>query len=575
MFPRHEHLPDTINFIFIYSPYLYPVMKIKHTFLVTIAFAALNSVSVAQPKKPAVSAAVPRPKLVVGIVVDQMRWDYLYRYYDRYSEGGFKRLLSQGFTCENTNIDYIPTVTAIGHSSVYTGSVPAIHGIAGNDFIDQKTGRSIYCTEDSTAQTLGSTSDAGKMSPRNLKTSTVTDELRLATNFRSRVIGIAIKDRGGILPAGHTANAAYWFDDKTGNWISSTYYMKQLPAWLDKLNAQRLPEKYLKQNWNTLYPISTYIQSTGDNMRYEGKFSGTDAPVFPVLTSTMAKQDFGIIRTTPYGNTLTFDVAKAAVENEKMGQGEVTDFLAVSFSSTDYMGHRFGPNAIEVEDTYLRLDRDLSAFLSYLDTKIGAGKYTVFLTADHGAAHNPTFLTDNKIPAGIFPSSQVLKDLNAVLAKEFNEDKLVISLSNYQVSLDNRLIAKNKLDEAAIRAACVKYLRSRDDVAFAVDMDKVEESTVPEPLKRRIINGYSREHSGVIQIVTQPGYFSGSPTGTNHGTWNPYDAHIPFVLMGWGIKHGSTARPVNMTDIAPTISALLHIQTPNGAIGQPVNEALK
>lgn len=550
-------------------------MKIKHTFLVALACAAFQNASFSQSKKNPPSSSLPRPKLVVGIVVDQMRWDYLYRYYDRYTQGGFKRLLNQGFSCENTNIDYIPTVTAIGHSSAYTGSVPALHGIAGNEFIDQKTGRSVYCVEDSLVNTVGSTSEAGKMSPRNLLVSTVTDELRLATNFRSKVIGIALKDRGGILPAGHAANAAYWFDDKTGNWISSTYYMQDLPAWVKKLNDQKLPEKYLKQNWNTLYPANTYVQSTADNNRYEGKFTGTDAPTLPVQTSAMMAKDYSIIRTTPYGNTITFDIAKAAVENEKMGQGPVTDFLAVSFSSTDYIGHRFGINAVETEDTYLKLDRELAEFLSFLDSKVGNGNYTVFLTADHGAAHNPNFLLDQKIPAGIFPSSQVAKELNDALSREFNESNLVLGLENYQVNLNNTLMARKNLNESAIRSACVALLKKRDDVAFAVDVDKVEETSIPTVLKNRIVNGYNAAHSGVIQIIPKPGFFSGSQTGTTHGVWNPYDAHIPFVLMGWGIKHGATNRTVNMTDIAPTISALLHIQAPNGAIGQPVTEALK
>ena len=357
-------------------------------------------------------SSLPRPKLVVGIVVDQMRWDYLYRYYDRYQQNGFKRLLNEGFTCENTYIDYIPTVTAIGHSTTYTGSVPSIHGITGNEFIIEATGKTMYCTEDSTVSTVGSASNAGKMSPRNLLTTTITDELKLATNFRSKVIGIALKDRGSILPAGHTANAAYWFDGPTGNWITSTYYMNELPAWVKRFNDQKLPEKYLKQDWNTLYDIKTYVQSSTDNNPYEGKFSGSSTSTFPVKTSTLfTDKNYDILRTTPFGNTFTLDMAKAAIDNEQLGKDDITDFLALSFSSPDYIGHKFGINAIEVEDTYLRLDRDLANLLSYLDTKVGKGAYTVFLTADHGAAHNPNFLIDNKIPAGYFPSGQVLRDI--------------------------------------------------------------------------------------------------------------------------------------------------------------------
>lgn len=509
-------------------------------------------------------------------MVDQMRWDFLYRYYDRYQSGGFKRMLNEGFTCENTNIDYAATVTAVGHSTVYTGSVPAFHGIAGNEFIIQATGKTMYCTEDSTVQTVGSTSDAGQMSPRNLLATTISDELKLATNFRSKVIGISLKDRGGILPAGHSANAAYWFDDASGGWITSTYYMKELPAWLKSLNAQKLPEKYLKQDWNTLYPINTYIQSSADDVRYEGKFTGASAPTFPVKTSEMISKGVGIVRGTPYGNSITLDLAKATIENEQLGVDEVTDLLAVSFSTPDYIGHQFGPNSIEIEDTYLRLDRDLANLFSYLDNKVGKGNYTTFLTADHGVAHNPNFLIDHKIPAGLWPSSQLLKDLNVVLEQEFREKNMAISFSNYQVSLNNQLISAKKLDEEKIRQVCVNFLEKAPGVAYAIDMYKLQASPVPQILKDRIIKGYNPDRSGVVQIILEPGWFSGSSfTGTTHGSWNPYDAHIPLVWMGWGIIQGKTNRPTHMTDISATLAALLRIQMPNGCIGEPIVEVMK
>nr|WP_294947522.1 alkaline phosphatase PafA [uncultured Mucilaginibacter sp.] len=532
----------------------------------------------AQNKTAATSATLPRPKLVVGLVVDQMRWDYLYRYYDRYQAGGFKRLLNEGFTCENTLIPYIPTVTAIGHSSVYTGSVPAIHGMAGNDFIIQATGKSIYCTADSTVNTVGSTSVAGKMSPRNLLASTITDELKLATNFRSKVIGIALKDRGGILPAGHVADAAYWFDDASGNWITSTFYMNDLPAWVKTFNSQKNAEKYLKKDWNTLYPINTYVQSTADNSpKYEGKFTGTDAPTFPIKTSELYKGgNTGIIRNTPYGNSLTLDLAKAAIDNEHLGKNVVTDFLAVSLSSTDYIGHQFGPNSVEVEDTYLRLDNDLSAFFAYLDAKVGKGNYTVFLTADHGAAHNPQFLIDHNIPAGYWDETASRTQLNKTLEDKFKVKNLVLGLNNYQVNFNNAAISKEGLSEEALKAECIQTLQKQAGVAFAVDMQRAQTANIPEDLRARIINGYNAERSGAIQIVLKPGWYGGhGGTGTTHGTWNPYDAHIPLVFMGWGIKHGSLVRETHMTDIAATLAALLHIQAPSGNIGTPIGEVLK
>lgn len=548
-----------------------------------ILFAGCSVSLSAQNKKPVpANTDLPRPKLVVGLVVDQMRWDYLYRFYSRYGAGGFKRLLNEGFTAENTIIDYVPTVTAAGHATVYTGTAPAIHGIAGNDFIIQATGKSMYCTADSTVQTVGSTSTAGKMSPSNMFTTTVTDELKLATNFKSKVIGIALKDRGAILPAGHTANAAYWFDDRNGSWITSTYYMSALPIWVNDFNAKKLPETYLKQDWNTLYPINTYSQSSADNSKYEGLFRGSEAPTFPIKTSAIYNNNLGLIRTTPYGNTLSIDFAKAAINAERLGQNGVTDFLALSLSSPDYVGHQFGVNAIEIEDLYLRLDKDLAAFFTFLDTKIGKGQYTVFLTADHGAAHNTAFLKDHNIPAGTWDDAQVIRGLNAQLLEKHKGERLVLSFSNYQVHLNNAVIKRLKLNEDAIKNDCVQYLQQQPAIAFVVDMQKAQTANIPADLRERIINGYNAERSGAIQIILKPGWFSGrtpaagrTPTGTSHGTWNPYDAHIPFVLMGWGIKHGSTTRETHMTDIAPTIAALLHIQAPNGTIGKPVGEALK
>ncbi len=523
--------------------------------------------------------SIQRPKLVVGLMIDQMRWDYLYRFHDRYGEGGFKRLLRDGFSCENTYIPYVPTYTAIGHSTVYTGSVPAIHGIAGNDFIIQQSGQRMYCTQDDDVSGVGTEGSEGKQSPRNLLVSTITDQLKLASNFRSKVIGIAIKDRGGILPAGHFADAAYWFEGKSGNWISSTFYMQELPGWVNTFNERKLAEQYLQQDWNTLYPIETYTQSIADDNAYEATYVGETAAVFPKKLGELVKDNgLGLIRTTPFGNTLTLDLAKAAIESERLGNNAdgCTDFLCVSLSSTDYVGHQFSVNAIEVEDTYLRLDRELEAFFAYLDEQVGDGEYTLFITADHGASHNPLFFLDKRGNAGYFDERNAMTGLNALLAERFGQDKLVRSLMNYQVHLAHDVIDANDLDEDDIKETAIKYLRKLEGVSFVVDMEKAGASSIPYRIRERIVNGYNLKRSGSIQIILDPQWYSGSPRsrGTTHGTWASYDAHIPFVLMGWGIEHGTTNRETHMTDIAPTLAALLHIEEPNGNIGQPVLEAL-
>lgn len=525
-------------------------------------------------------AAPERPKLVVGIVVDQMRWDYLYRYYDRYGENGFKRLLDSGFSCENTMLNYIPTVTAAGHTCIYTGSVPSIHGIAGNDFMIERTGKHLYCTDDSLARSVGTDSKAGQMSPRNMLVSTVTDELRLATNFRSKTIGIALKDRGAILPAGHTANAAYWFDDRTGAFITSTYYMDELPPWVRAFNEQDRAAQLLKQDWTPLLPAADYTQSTADDTRYETPFVKGTAPTLPVKTSELYKKEgYKVIRNTPYGNTLTLEMAEAALKNEQLGKGAYTDFLAVSLSSTDYVGHQFGINAIETEDTYLRLDKDLADFLACLDREVGQGNYLLFLTADHAAAHNVRFMADNRLPAGAWPYDKTRASMDSLVNVNYGLTGVIRGMDNYQVHLDRNKIENAGVDYGQVKETLIRFLETQQGIAYAIDMEKAAVAPIPAPIRERIVNGYNRERSGAIQVIMQPGWYdvasSAIPTGTTHGVWHPYDSHIPLLFYGWKINRGSTNREVYMTDIAPTVAALLRIQMPNGCIGKPITEVAR
>jgi len=540
-------------------------------FSISIFSIALTS---AQTKKPSTTqpkafpAEVARPKLVVGLVVDQMRWDYLYRYYNRYTNGGFKRLINEGFSVENTFIPYTPTYTACGHTCIYTGSVPAVHGIIGNDWYDPETKKNVYCTEDSSVSTVGSTpSSEGNMSPKNMLTTTITDELRLATNFRGKVIGISLKDRGSILPAGHAANAAYWYQGSTGNWITSTYYMKEVPTWIADYNKLKLANKFYAKNWETLYPMNTYVNSTADEKAYEGKSS-----TFPHQLTQNIDKNFDAIRSTPYGNTITLDLAKLAILSEDLGQDNITDFLAVSCSSTDYVGHAYGPNSVEAEDTYLRLDKDFEEFFNYLDKKVGKGNYTVFLTADHGAAHVPGFMQENKLPSGVVSDRDIANKLNAYLNDKFKVNNVVLRSQNNQIIFDHDKTDKGDVSFDVIKSASVEFLKRLDGFQNAVDIAKISQSTLQEIQKKMITNGYNARRSGDIYYVLQPNWFNGGSTGTTHGNWNPYDSHIPLVFMGWGIKSGASNKTHYMTDIAPTLAALLHIQMPNGNVGEPITE---
>jgi len=510
-----------------------------------------------------------RPKLVVGIMVDQMRWDFLYRYYDRYGSDGFKRLMREGFNCENTFIPFTPTYTAAGHSCVYTGSVPSLHGIAGNAWYDKTLKRTVYCTEDSSVTTVGSASSAGKQSPKNLWANTITDELRMAQNFRSKTIAISLKDRGAILPGGHTANGSYWFDNTVGGWISSDFYMKQLPQWMVRFNERKLPDVYLKQNWKTIYPINTYINSTADAKPYESNLTGEDK-TFDHITDNISTSKYESFKQTPYGNTYTFEAAKAAVEGEGLGKGGATDFLAISFSSPDYAGHAFGPNSVEIEDMYLRFDKELGAFLKFLDLKIGKGQYTLFLTADHGVAQIPGFLKENKMPAGVLDDAEIRRQLNERIQSRFNIQNAIEFIINYQVHLNDAAIEDGNKER--IKLYIIEQLLSFDGIASAFDLHKIALASIPEKIKTMATNGYNQKRSGDIQFIFKPQWFDGGATGTTHGTWNPYDTHIPLLWFGWGIKQGKTYHEVYMTDIAPTLAALLKIQMPNASIGNVIQQ---
>ena len=540
--------------------------KIKVISFLSMALLGCGTASAQQSN----AAAIERPKLVVGIVVDQMRWDYLYRYQKRYTDGGFKRLLGEGFSCENTMIPYVPSVTAIGHTCIYTGSVPSIHGIAGNNFV--KDGKKVYCTDDDSVKPVGTTSVAALMSPRNLWVSTIGDEMKIASNGRAKVVGVALKDRASILPAGHNPNGAFWFDDQTGCFITSSYYMDHLPKWVEAFNDKRLPEQYLSQKWNTLYPKNTYTESTTDENEYEnGIREGVKATLPLNLPELYKKYGYGIIRNTPFGNSLTLDMAKAAIDGEQLGADDETDLLTVSCSSTDYIGHQVGTHAIETEDTYLRLDKAIADFLAYLDSKVGKGNYLVFLSADHGAMNNAAFLQDRRIPAGSWDASATAKKLNHVLAKEYPEaGDIVKTVMNYQVFFNRDVIKSKQLDFDNIKQTVVNVLKEDPSVLYACDMAKASTESIPEEVKSRIINGYNRERSGDVVIILKPNFYAHGMKGTDHGAWNSYDTHIPLVFMGWGIKHGATTKQTFMTDIAPTIAAMLHVQAPNGCVGKAI-----
>lgn len=520
-----------------------------------------------------------KPKLVVGIVVDQIRQEYLYRFYPKFGDGGFRRLMNDGFMLKNAHYNYTPTVTGPGHASVYTGTTPAIHGIIGNDFYDKRLRRMVNCVEDSLYKPVGVEAGNGDVSPWRMLSSTVTDELKLFTQKRAKVIGVSLKDRGAVLPAGHMADAAYWFDGTTGKFISSTYYMPKLPEWLTAFNAQNLPEKYLSQVWNTLLPIEQYTESGPDDTPYEGAFTLRGRAVFPYdLPKLRAKNSAALLGDTPFANDYLTEMAKATLMNERMGKDDVPDFLCVSYSSTDIIGHRVGPNAVETEDMYIRLDRNLEDLLKTLDKEVGAGNYTVFLTADHAVADVPQYLKDNKIPAGYFNENYAKAKLDEFLASYFPGRNFIEDISNGQIYLNQAAFQKDPktsgIDVFIVTELIGKFLMTMDGVADFYTESILRETNYSEGgIRGAVVRGFHPKRSGDIVFSLEPGWFDGgSVKGTTHGSPYSYDTHVPGLFYGHGIKKGSSVRYHPITDIAPTISILLNIKFPSGCTGQPVAE---
>lgn len=517
----------------------------------------------------AVAETVERPKLVVGIVVDAMKYDYLARFWNHYGDDGFKRLIGDGFSCRNMNYNYTPTFTGCGHASVYSGTTPKYHGIIGNNWYSKTEDRLVYCSEDKSVRSIEVSSSKGQMSPKNMLVSGLADELKIASMGRSKVVGISIKDRGATLPAGHAADAAYWMTDR---WISSSYYMDELPPWVQAFNAGM--DQYYPKVWNTLKPIETYRESWADDNEYEYTFNGMDRPVFPYNLEKLMPENGGInmIKSTPFGNTITTAFAKEVIRNEKLGKGEETDMIAISYSSPDYLGHMFGPQAKEVQDNYLRLDGDMAELLAFLDEEIGAGKYLVFLTADHAGAMVPAHMTDMKLPGGIIDDKSLQSKTKDFLAERFGLNGVVLNYINDQFSLDHEIIKTAGHEPEKVARALADFLLSLNEVFETYTAWDMRFGYFADGAAAMAQRGFNHQRSGDVVIVFKPGWIDYGSKGSTHGSAFRYDTHVPALFYGWGITHGSTDRMVGITDIAPTVSTLLQISFPNATTGSPIFE---
>ncbi len=517
------------------------------------------------------------PKLVIGIIVDQMRYDYLIKFQKNFTKGGFNKLMKEGIFLKNTHYNYIPTYTAPGHASIYTGTTPRYHGIIANEWYDKTLGKEIYCVHDDSVTPIGTNNDNGKMSPKNLIASTITDELKLLFKGNSKIIGISIKDRSAILPAGHLADAAYWWDELSGNFISSSFYQNSLPQWLMTFNQQNLPLTYLQKNWDLLLSKDKYVSALPDSNQYERSLIKTQSPKFPYnFSAYLNAKNYSILKYTPYGNSILMDLTKECILQEKLGKHIDTDFLCISFSSTDYIGHLYGTEALELEDAYYRLDRDLNNFINFLDKHIGKDNYLLFLTADHAGAYNTQYLKDNKFPVNYFSELKLQQDLKKFLLNKYKDSALILNINNNQIFLNHDKIVNKNLSIDQLKKDIQQFCYQYPEIAevFLRD-DLIRNNPRDFSLYGLVSNGFSPSRSGDIVFVLHPGNMDYSTQGTTHGSGYNYDTHVPLLFYGFKNKALESTKFYRITQIAPTLAFLLNINLPNACFDTPIDEVIE
>ena len=504
-----------------------------------------------------------KPKLVVVLVIDQLRYDYLERFRPQMVEGGFKLLLN-GANFVNCRYDYAVVFTCPGHASLFTGAYSNVHGIIGNEWFDASRGRKVYCVEDSDAKQVGD-SDGPGYSPRNLIGSTIGDELRIASGFQSKVIAISLKDRAAVVPGGHTANAAYWYGGESGHFVTSSYYMPELPLWAEHFNSAQPAKAYCGKPW----------QALPETPRAGGKVLG-QVDLDP--SEPCPNRNFlAWVRNTPFMNTIELDFAIQAIKNEGLGQGPATDLLAISLSVNDSIGHAFGPYSDEVADTTLHTDRDLAVFLAELDKMIGLDNVWIALSADHGAAPTPKFIKEHHLGLGNTVASAVRDAIEKVLSQSYGPDQWVQDFTSFCLTLNKSTVKKHQAEESKVAAIAAEAASSVPAVLAAFTRTQLLTGALPRsPLGRKAANSFHSQRSGDVFLILDPYALPvAEETGSTHGAPWSYDTQVPLVLWGDAFKPGIYASPCEPIDLAPTLAVALGLTQPSGAQGRPLTAALK
>ncbi|MEN3338674.1 MAG: hypothetical protein V7647_2350 [Acidobacteriota bacterium] len=532
-------------------------MKRLLIFLALLALGAAEHPAGARVQGP---APEPEIKLVLLIAVDQFRPDYLTRFEGEYKDG-FKRLLTTGAVFTNAKLEHYPTVTAVGHSTMLSGAIPADSGIIGNDWYDRQSGTTVTSVSDTTVQVVGGSGAAGTAaSPRRLLVSTVGDELKMARtrtgSATPRVIGISLKDRAAILPAGRGADASYWLDMTSGAFVTSTYYEPALPPWLTAFNQRKLADAYAGKAWSLAQGTPTEPHTMPD------KVGG------PLYTAV-----FG----SPFGNDLLLAFATETLRQEQLGQRGVTDLFTVSFSANDSVGHKYGPDSPEVHDISVKTDATIGKLLAEVDKRIGLAHTLVMFTSDHGVAPLPEAMKERRMGGGRTDGPTVFDPIQHALEERFGAGKWLLATAGTAPYLNYALMAEKKLDPADVRRVAADAARSAvgAHVARVYTRDQLLRAEVPDDLiGRRVLRGFNASRSGDLEIILEPFWIRGA-TGTTHGTPYNYDASVPLILMGPGVVPGRYVSAVALNDAAPTISAILNIPAPSASVGRVLMEALQ
>ncbi len=512
------------------------------------------------------------PKLIVGIVIEDMRYDYLYRFWENFGEDGFKKLIGEGTLCKNANYNYLLTQTAPGFATIATGCEPAVHGVVADRWYQRLQNNRTYAVFDEKQHSIGSKNDVYPNSPINLLTTTFTDELKLFNNGRSKVIGVSFKPEAAILSTGHLANAAYWFDDASGNWVSSSYYMDSLPGWVNEFNTKKFPDIYLERDWSPLLAIETY--SNGAKLGLSKEVGFSDQNKFAKRISSFVKKElpYSVLKATPYGLTLTKDFAVSAIMHEELGVDDFTDFLSIGFASTARISESCGPNSIELEDLYLRLDAELAHFLQFLDEQFGKHNVLVYLTSDHGTSYNPEDLQAVNIPSGEFNAERAVMLLGTYLNALYDKGKWIAEYHNKQIYLNHRLIEDAKLTISDVQQVVSQFMIQFSGVANAITATTLEQTNFSHGAFAAMQNSFNQKRSGDVVINLEPGWIEKGSYISSANSANNYDTHVPLIWYGWKIKRDRISRSIYMQDIAPTLSNFLNIPFPNGATGSVIEE---